>query len=173
MDDKEILKRFDEMETRHKKQRAEDKKKIEGLKEAVEKAGNYQETTMDRYIKRQGQYQKPQIKHPRDMKNVPATICTFCNVDGVVDGVCQNEECKQVVYKINICPYCISNGKKDSICDLTKMTKWACRDCGKHWFNWALGHPYTLYLEQGERKKFEEEEKRQHELSIAGKGIPV
>lgn len=49
--------------------------------------------------------------------------------------------------KKDCCPYCTEHGQK-SMLDLTKSGRWACRSCGKHWYEEALGQKYSLKLEQ-------------------------
>lgn len=50
-------------------------------------------------------------------------------------------------YRENCCPFCIKE-KKASLLDLTASGRWACRTCGKHWYEEAFGQPYSKQLEK-------------------------
>ena len=74
--------------------------------------------------------------------------------------------------KENICPKC-NDRKEANICDISRTGKWACRKCGKNWYDWAIGQPYTLELEQGERDLHFAKLKHTEQLEIARSGQSV
>jgi len=50
--------------------------------------------------------------------------------------------------KKDCCPFCTDVKKQESLLDVTNMGRWACRGCGKHWYEEALGQPYSKALER-------------------------
>lgn len=49
--------------------------------------------------------------------------------------------------KKDCCPWC-SERAKPSLLDLTTSGRWACRQCGKHWYEEHLGQKYSKQLEK-------------------------
>ena len=117
-----------------------------------QKKHNELNTTMDRW--RRGEFggEKPKIQEAPKVVKEPATT------DGQM--------------KENICPNCVAL-KQFNICDISRSGKWACRTCGKHWADWAIGQPYTLALEQGEREQHFSKLRHDEQLEIARSGQAV
>lgn len=78
----------------------------------------------------------------------------------------------------NECPYCEKFNKGlATIQDKTANGKFACRRCGKHWWPWALKpsettlkkYPYSLALEQGDKKRVDYQER----IQMSREGLAV
>lgn len=51
--------------------------------------------------------------------------------------------------KKDCCPFCTSR-KDKSLLDLTQSGRWACRQCGKHWYEDDLGKPWDKKFERSQ-----------------------
>lgn len=64
-----------------------------------------------------------------------------------VDSKSKKKVTPKFTGKTNECPWC-NEREQDNLLDVTSMGRWACRTCGKHWYEEALGKPYSKEMER-------------------------
>ena len=82
-------------------------------------------------------------------ESTPKPDARLQDFSGYKDGSIRKENPEKLPFtgKKDCCPYCTEHGKK-SMLDITPTGRWACRQCGKHWYEEALGQKYSKQLEK-------------------------
>lgn len=82
-------------------------------------------------------------------ESTPKPDAKLQDFSGYEEGSIRKDNPKKLPFtgKKDCCPFCTEHGKK-SMLDITSSGRWACRQCGKHWYEEALGQKYSKQLER-------------------------